>query len=50
VLVPYREQRLFVSAALGLGEKSGKFVAAGQVELLLNVVSGEYYQITAFRV
>jgi len=49
VLVPYREQRLFVGAALGLGEKSGKFVVAGQVKLLY-MMSGEYYQITVFRV
>jgi len=49
VLVPYRKQRLFVGAALGLGEKSGKFVVVGQVKLLY-MVSREYYQITASRV
>ena len=30
VLIPYREQRLFVSAAFGFGEEAGKFVVAGQ--------------------
>jgi hypothetical protein len=34
MLVPHREQRLFIGAALGFGEKSGKFVAAGQFVLL----------------
>jgi len=33
MFIPHREQRLFVGATLGLGEKSGKFVAAGQVGL-----------------
>jgi hypothetical protein len=30
VLIPYREQRLFVGAAFDFGEESGKFVVAGQ--------------------
>ena len=37
MLVPHREQRLFIGAALGFGEKSGKFVAAGQFALLQNL-------------
>jgi hypothetical protein len=34
MLVPHREQRKLVSAAFGFGEKFGKFVVAGQFELL----------------
>jgi hypothetical protein len=34
MLVAYREQRLFVGAAIGFGEKFGKFVVAGQFEML----------------
>lgn len=34
MFIPHRKHRLFVGAALGVGEKSGNFVVAGQFELL----------------
>jgi hypothetical protein len=39
MLVTHREQRLFISAALGFGEKSGKFVAADQFVLPQNLMN-----------
>jgi hypothetical protein len=47
MLVSHGEQRLFIGATLGFGEKSGEFVAAGQFALLQKFMNGEYYQITA---